>query len=138
MINVRWLDEQQKVLYAEFSGELTWQEFASWDPQVRRMLESGEHPVDGIIDMSRVTRFPKDYAQIVQSGHIEFPPRLRLVIIVGNRFAYDCMVATEDLRTDDRFPYRYAETVTDAHALIAAEQGGQSTPSAPPDRVFLN
>lgn len=138
MIRVSWHDEDRLIISAEYSGDLTWEEFSSWDPLVREMLASVEHHVDGIVDMTHVKKFPPDYGMIVQGGHVEFPPKLDVVVLVGNRFAYDCMVAMSDLRTDERFPYRYAETLSEAYALIEAKRRGAQASSAPHDVAFLN
>ena len=79
---LKWLDEEQTILYVAFFDTWTWDEFVDFRRKVRNLIDSSPHPVDRIIDLTRLQTIPPDALRQVRAAFSDVSPNLRLVVMM--------------------------------------------------------
>ncbi|MFN8374862.1 MAG: hypothetical protein U0694_18525 [Anaerolineae bacterium] len=82
-VNVKWYDEQQRVIWYAYEGRWTWDEFYQTFEQGNQMIESVEHNVDTIIDLRRSSLLPSNVMSRGNFMGSKLHPRHGKTVVVG-------------------------------------------------------
>lgn len=83
-IDIQWYDDQHKIVLIRFDEHWTWQDFYALDPRSQGFLNSVQHEICYIVDLSQTRKLPqgvslRDVRQVLEFRH----PLSDWVILVG-------------------------------------------------------
>ncbi len=123
-VHISWDNNTQTTIRMEFVGEWTWDEVHRALAKNVEMLDSVDHSVNAIVDLSKSMGAPTlvltQLRSIVQNRH----PRSNMTVLVG---ANDMLMTFWKIflqaygRITRSNRYSYAKTVAEARDLIAAK-----------------
>lgn len=123
-VEVRWTNAEQIVLLYTFSAAWTWDEYYAATTRGRAMVESVDHMVVTIIDLSASRALPPGALTHLRRATTHQHPNLGPVILVGlNRFIRAMSDMLSRIYPLAAQKVRIVATLDEAYALLAERQG---------------
>jgi hypothetical protein len=133
-ISVEWGDEARTIVFWGFNGVWTWADFSVAQEKATRMVEMVDHTVAVIADMKHSPVLPANALSLYRSVVHRSAENTGLIVLVGASRLVKTMVQVF-LRINPRndLPgtnFAFADTVDEAHALIAQNRNGKPSEGA--------
>jgi hypothetical protein len=121
MIKLYWRDEEKQILMREMNCTWTWDEYRASIDEMKKMLESVEHPVVVLIDGRKVTNeVPENALQHISAANKNLPKNITAQIIVSDSPWLEVMSAIlRHMLPEDEHKYLFARTMEEADKEIA-------------------
>jgi hypothetical protein len=84
-VQVRWYDEDKRILYYEFQGVWTWDEYFDVLAEGRRMMRSVNHTVCILKDLTRATHVPGNFMIKAQTVIESRPDNTGRVVFISTQ-----------------------------------------------------
>jgi hypothetical protein len=116
-VHVEWDSPEKTAIRWTFVGRWTWGEYDDGLKVAHSLLETVDHPVDYIVDVSKMGILPPDVVKRVKANYLVQPGNLRYLLAVGFdpnlRLFWDTFT---DLPYARHLKLDYFETLDDARA----------------------
>jgi len=122
---VRWYDDQKKIIYYEFTGKWTWEEFEPTYDETLRLMDSVDYKTDFILNMLNTDHIPAGAIQRVKRAAEVNHPNMGLAIYVG---LHPMMRPLGKIflklypKAAQYYPFDFANTIEEAEAMLARRQ----------------
>jgi hypothetical protein len=120
-IKAEWFDETRTIIYVEYIGQWTWQEWKPIQAQLIKMMSSVDYKVDYIINMTNSSYPPPGVLYRWNEFMIISPGNLGVVVFVGMRSVLKALVNTFCYvfpEAAKNYPFEFARTVAEADAIL--------------------
>jgi hypothetical protein len=121
MIKLYWRDKEKQILVREMTCTWTWDEYYANIDEMKKMLESVEHPVIVLIDSRKVSNeIPENALQHISEANKQLPKNLSAQIIVSDSAWLEVMGAIlRYMLPEEAHKYLFARTMEEAEKQIA-------------------
>jgi len=120
---VEWVDAEQTILLYVFEDPWTWPEMYVILNQSWNMLESGEGPVDSIVDMQHGRNVPMNVmAQFIRLARVQHPRTRLRILVSGGGMMMTMLNLFVKIYNKPRDHYHFADTREEAFAIIRAKR----------------
>ena len=121
---VRWYDDDKKIIYYEFTGKWTWEEFEPAYDETIRMMDSVDYKIDFIL-LLNTDHIPPGAIQRIKRAADYNHPNMGLAVYVG---LHPMIVPLGKIflklypKSAQYYPVDFARTIAEAEAILAERQ----------------
>jgi len=130
--NIRWHDQEQTILYAQYPENWTWKDFYAIRAHTVRLIEGKQHAsrIDVIADMFG-SYFPRGdvFSHIQNIIKHDLSPDGCVVIVTNNKINYRIVQMSVRMAPELNRHYRVAPSIEAAEEIIQAARSYTSDPS---------
>lgn len=117
--SVSWTDENQTIVLQTYVGNLKIEDYYHAIDESAKLLQSVNHMVDLIMDVSEANTDMKGFLQAVYYANKKVPDNQRLVIVVeASRFMQSLGKIAETIAPKATKNVYFVDTVDEAHQII--------------------
>ena len=119
-IEISWFDEEKTILFAKFTGEWTWEEYAVSSIDALKLAQATDYRLDQIIDMSASGAIPEGQAltHMNRSYELSRPFKIGLTILVGASTILRGVVSALAITNPNRNPRVFVDSIEEALEMI--------------------
>ena len=120
-VTVRWYNDDKKIIYYEFTGKWTWEEFEPAYDETIRMMDSVDHKIDFILWLNTDYIAPGAIQRIKRAADYKHP-NMGLAVYVG---LHPMIVPLGKIflklypKSAQYYPVDFARTIAEAEAILA-------------------
>ncbi|MBC6938333.1 MAG: hypothetical protein DWB42_21225 [Chloroflexi bacterium] len=119
-VEVQWANEDHTIVYLEYTGSLTWQDYDDSVDRAYDLIGTVDHPVDVISYMYPTVRLPPgDAINHVKVAFTKRPPNMRKCFLIGSDLFGEMIVRVLINIKGIQETYIPVKSVEAAHAMIA-------------------
>ena len=124
-VTVRWYNDQKKIIYYEFTGKWTWEEFEPAYTETLRLMDSVDYKTDFILNMLNIEHIPSGAIQRLKRAADVNHPNMGLAVYVG---LHPMMIPLGRIflklyaKSAAYYPFDFARTIKEAEDMLAARQ----------------
>jgi hypothetical protein len=124
-VTVRWHDDQKRIIYYEFVGKWTWDEFEPAYTETLHMMDSVDHKIDFILDMLNIDHIPSGAIQRLKRAAEYNHPNMGLAVYVG---LHPMIIPIGKIflklyeKAAAYYPVDFARTIKEAEEILAGRQ----------------
>jgi hypothetical protein len=120
-VHVEWDDEERTRILWSFVGRWTWGEFDDALKTVKAMVDSVDHAIDMLCDVSQMSILPPDMISRFKSNYLKKSEKIRLILFIGMDTDLQLFWNTfTDLPYARQLKAYYFETPEEARAFSAS------------------
>jgi hypothetical protein len=82
-VSLQWHDAQKSALKLTFTAPWTWDDYEQLSPEIEAAMESVEHPVDLVIDLSEAGDLPEQALYHLRNAYSDTSPNRGQYIFLG-------------------------------------------------------
>jgi hypothetical protein len=123
-IEISWFDSEKTILFGNFLGAWTWEDYAQGLLNTIKLAEGIEYRLDQIIDFSKSGAIPAGHALTHFNRNREYARALQihLTVFVGASPILRGLVSALEMTNIQRTPRLFADSIEDAYELIKADR----------------
>lgn len=125
-ITIEWENEQRTIARWTLEGAWTWDDFRAAQAEFHTMLREVDHMVCVIADMRRAGPLPASSIIHFRNAERSAMPNRDIIVLVGSGLLVRAVTDTFNrvFRRKDNSLFLHADSIEDAHALIAQVRPG--------------
>jgi hypothetical protein len=122
-ITIKWIDDSKRVISYRIQSPWTWEEADQVKDQLNQMIESVDHPVDCIFDVSAVGALPRNTLQVAFERYNFIPKNVGVYVMVGAPSSIRAVMDVLRIMRPSVFSrYHLVKTLEDAYRFITSRQ----------------